>query len=111
MTVEEIKAQYPQAFEAIKAEGVKQERERVASFLEYHDADPKDVVNRVKQGEELTQSVREAYMKKLQTNALKNQMQEESPATVEPNASQEGGSGKNEAQAFWDNYGKPLKDE
>jgi ATP-dependent protease ClpP protease subunit len=111
MTVEEIKAQYPQAFEAIKAEGVNQERERVASFLEYHDADPQDVVNRVKQGEELTQSVREAYIKKLQTNALKNQMQEESPATVEPNASQEGESGKDEAQAFWDNYVKPLKDE
>lgn len=109
-TLNELKANYPQIFEQAKQEGVNQERERVASFLTYVDADQNDVVKRIKNGEELQPSVREDYMRKLQASNFQKALNNDSPEGVNPPAGDEQPEAtqeEKEINQFWENAVKP----
>lgn len=117
MTFEELKAQYPGIFNQAKEEGRKEgydqgvtaERERVKSFLTYVDADQKDVVERINNGEDLKPSVREDYNRKLQTKAIKGQLENESPENTNTPSGEEGNETEEnkEIKSIWDEAVKP----
>jgi len=110
-----LRAQYPEIIQAIENQGYEKgkedERERVNSFLAYHDADPKNVVEKIQNGEQLKPSMREDYIKKLQTQAVSGAMAGDSPQNVTPGSDGSGnpsgdgsadGTVQNEVNQLWE---------
>ena len=65
MTKEELKQEHPTVYASIVSEGVTAERERVASWMVYANADMEAVTNGINSGNEITPSQRESLLVKM----------------------------------------------
>lgn len=84
MTANEIKAAHPEAYNAILAQGVADERERVNTFLAFHDADPQAVVAKLKSGEPFGSAFQAEMVVKLTNKSTLAAVAADSPAAVAP---------------------------
>lgn len=84
MTAEQIKAAHPEAYNAIVATGVSQERERTNTFLAFHSADAEAVVGKIKSGEPFSSAFQAEMVVKLTSKNSLAVVVAESPAPVAP---------------------------
>ena len=56
MNKQELKSEHSELYSAVLSEGAKNERERVASWMAYNEADPKAVLEGIESGEEISVS-------------------------------------------------------
>lgn len=93
MDYKNLKAQYPELFNQIKDEGknegIEQERERVKSCLTFVEADQKEVVRMINEGEELKQSKQVELQNKLLALNAKGQIQNDSAGDANPENAEE----------------------
>lgn len=68
MTVEDFKAQHPDAYAAIVGVGVAQERDRVGAWAVFAEIDPKAVAEGIKSGELLSMTATAEFQMKLMTS-------------------------------------------
>jgi len=82
MTAEQIKAAHPEAYNAIVATGISQERERVNTFLAFHSADAETVIGKIKSGESVTSAFQAEMVVKLTNKNTLAAVVADSPAPV-----------------------------
>jgi ATP-dependent protease ClpP protease subunit len=88
MTVEEFKAAHPGEYAKAVATGVAKERDRVNAAMVYNDVDPEGVKAIIKNGEDLTQTQIAEFGRKIQSQALKGKIGEDSKSAVETPAAE-----------------------
>jgi ClpP class serine protease len=90
MNKSEIKSAHPEVYSDILAEGVTAEKDRVASWMAYNEADPKAVAAGIESGLEITQAESHAFLVKLASqNKLNNLVLDNAkPLVTEPTATQ-----------------------
>jgi ClpP class serine protease len=93
MNKEEIKSQFPSVYSEIVSEGVAKEKERVASWMVYSQADPDAVKNGIESGVEITASQTHAFLVKIASNGrVQDLKSDNAPAisTSESSTNEEG---------------------
>lgn len=70
MTKEELKSSFPDVHASIVSEGVTKEKERVASWLAYQNADAEAVKNGIESGLDISPSQREQLLIKMSANTM-----------------------------------------
>ncbi len=114
MTVEEIKAKYPDAYKAIyakgKAKGIEVELDRAGSILAYIDADPKGVIEAHKSGKPMTETMRSEFALKAYSKTVVKALEDEGadPLNIDPKNSAPAAGAKAEAKAAFE---KSMDDE
>jgi len=118
MTVEEIKAKYPDAYKAIyakgKTRGIEIELDRAGSILAYIDADPKGVIEAHKSGKPMTETMRSEFALKAYGKTAVKTLENEGadPVQTDPNRSAPNASAKTEAdKKATADFNKALDDE
>jgi ClpP class serine protease len=88
MNREEIKSQFPTVYSEIVSEGVAKEKERVASWMVYSQADPEAVKKGIESGAEITASQSHAFLVKIASNGrLQDLKSDNAPAISTPESS------------------------
>lgn len=88
MTVEEFKAQHPAEYAKAFKAGVDKERDRVNAIMVYNDVDPEGVKAIVKSGDDMTQTQMAEFGRKIQSQAFKGKITEDSKRSVETPAAE-----------------------
>ena len=70
MTKEELKSSFPDVYASILSEGVTKEKERVASWLAYQNADSDAVKNGIESGNDISPSQREQLLIKMSASTM-----------------------------------------
>lgn len=85
MTREEIKSSHPTVYNEIVNEGINAERERVASWMVYANADTEAVTQGIESGAEISPSQREKLMVKMNSANMLANLQSDSPKPLVTN--------------------------
>jgi hypothetical protein len=82
MNKAELKSTHPEVYSEILAEGVSNEKERVASWMAYNEADPKAVAEGIKSGNDLLPSQSHAFLVQMAQKGKVNALISDSPKPV-----------------------------